>query len=31
VPDKAKVDTIAVSSIAETKRAVQAIILCLKV
>jgi phosphomannomutase len=29
VPDKAKVDTIAVGSIAETKRAVQAIILCL--
>jgi HAD superfamily hydrolase (TIGR01484 family) len=30
VPDKAKVDTIAVGAIAETKRAIQAIILCLK-
>lgn len=30
VPNKAKVDTIAVSSIDETKRAVQAIILCLR-
>jgi HAD superfamily hydrolase (TIGR01484 family) len=30
VPDKAKVDTIAVAAIAETKRAVQAITLCLR-
>ena len=29
VPDKAKVDTIAVATIAETKRAIEAIVLCL--
>lgn len=30
VPDKAKVDTVAVNSIAETKRAIQAIVYCLR-
>ncbi len=30
VPDKAKVDTVAVDSIAETKRAIQAIVYCLQ-